>query len=85
MPLQEGRQFKPEYAGYARVHVAVGSGAAASVTPGRLLGDRRVLESEGSRKGVRYLAVDGGRIPNLGEAHLGFLAEEQHRYRITFQ
>eukprot|EP00969_Alexandrium_andersonii_P137204 6068501-Alexandrium_andersonii.AAC.1 len=67
MPLQEGRQFKPEYAGYARARVAVDSGAAASIVPERLLGNRRVLESEGSREGARYLAADGGRVANLGE------------------
>eukprot|EP00969_Alexandrium_andersonii_P142593 6305103-Alexandrium_andersonii.AAC.1 len=78
MPLQEGKQFKPEYAGYTRVQIAVGSGAAASVVPERLLGNRRALESEGSRKGVRYLAADGGRIPALSEVHLGFLTKEQH-------
>eukprot|EP00969_Alexandrium_andersonii_P155658 6881786-Alexandrium_andersonii.AAC.1 len=85
MPLQEGGQFKPEYAGYAHVQVAVGSGAVASVVPGRLLGNRRILESEASRKGVRYLGADGGRIPNLGEAHLGFRTKEKHRCRITCQ
>eukprot|EP00969_Alexandrium_andersonii_P072000 3177435-Alexandrium_andersonii.AAC.1 len=37
---------------------------------------RDSLESEASRKGVRYLAADGGRIPNLGEARLGFLAKD---------
>eukprot|EP00969_Alexandrium_andersonii_P071940 3174839-Alexandrium_andersonii.AAC.1 len=52
MPLQEGNQLKPEYAGYTRAPVGVGSGAAASVTPERLLGNRRALESEGSRKGA---------------------------------
>eukprot|EP00969_Alexandrium_andersonii_P072712 3208712-Alexandrium_andersonii.AAC.1 len=31
MPLQEGKRFKPEYEGYARVQVAVDSGAATSV------------------------------------------------------
>eukprot|EP00969_Alexandrium_andersonii_P287418 12706780-Alexandrium_andersonii.AAC.1 len=70
MPLQEGRQFEPEYAGYARVQVGVASGAPAFVMPGRLLGNRRALGSEASRKGVRHLAADGGRIPNIGEAHL---------------
>eukprot|EP00969_Alexandrium_andersonii_P139445 6168980-Alexandrium_andersonii.AAC.1 len=58
LPLQEGMQFKPEYAGYTRVQVAMDSGAAASVMPGRLLGNRRILESEASRKGVHYLAAD---------------------------
>eukprot|EP00969_Alexandrium_andersonii_P026046 1136931-Alexandrium_andersonii.AAC.1 len=53
--------------------------------PGRLLGNRKVLGSEASREGVHYLAADGGLIPNLGEARLGFLTKEQHRFRITFQ
>eukprot|EP00969_Alexandrium_andersonii_P129789 5737012-Alexandrium_andersonii.AAC.1 len=53
--------------------------------PGRLLGNWKVLESEASREGVRYLAADGGRTPNLGEVHLGFLTKEQHRCRTTFQ
>eukprot|EP00969_Alexandrium_andersonii_P103249 4556034-Alexandrium_andersonii.AAC.1 len=85
MPLREGGQFMPEHAGYARARVAVDSGAAASAMPGRLLGNRRVLESEASRTRVRYLPADGGRIPNLGEVHLGFFTKEQHRCRITFQ
>eukprot|EP00969_Alexandrium_andersonii_P291793 12896093-Alexandrium_andersonii.AAC.1 len=52
--------------------------------PGRL-GNRRILDSEASRKGVHYLAADGGRVPNLGEVHLGFFTKEKHRCRITFQ
>eukprot|EP00975_Prorocentrum_lima_P038678 8123924-Prorocentrum_lima.AAC.1 len=35
--------------------------------------------------GVSYLAADGGRIPNLGEAQLGLVTKERHRCRITFQ
>eukprot|EP00969_Alexandrium_andersonii_P165787 7326220-Alexandrium_andersonii.AAC.1 len=85
MPLQEGKQLKPEYAGYTRVPVGVGSRAAASAMPEWLLGNRRVLESKGSRKGARYPAADGGRIRDLGEVHLGIHAQEQHRCRITFQ
>eukprot|EP00969_Alexandrium_andersonii_P258732 11439968-Alexandrium_andersonii.AAC.1 len=53
--------------------------------PERLLGNRRILVSEWSRKGARDLAADDGRISNLGEARLGFLAKEQHQCRITFQ
>eukprot|EP00969_Alexandrium_andersonii_P262262 11593669-Alexandrium_andersonii.AAC.1 len=56
--LPQWGQFKPEYAGYTRAQVAVDSRAAASVMPGRLLGNQRMLESEASRKGVRYLAAD---------------------------
>ena len=85
MPLQEGRPFKPEYAGYTKVQVAIDSGAAASVMPEGLLRGQTVLPSDGSKKGAQYLAADGGRIPNLGEVHLGLVTKEQHRCRITFQ
>ena len=85
MPLQVGRPFKPEFAGYTKVQVAIDSGAAASVMPEALLDGHRILPSDGSRKGIQYLAADGGRIPNLGEVHLGFITKEQHRCRITFQ
>eukprot|EP00969_Alexandrium_andersonii_P256374 11333944-Alexandrium_andersonii.AAC.1 len=60
-----GRQFKREYAGYTRAQVAVDSGAAASVVPGRLLGNREILESEASRKGgaLRTLQPTVGGFP----------------------
>ena len=85
MPLQEGRPFKPEYSGYSRVQVAIDSGVAASVMPEGLLSGHTVLPSDGSKRGVQYLVADGGRIPNLGEVHLGFLTKEKHKCRITFQ
>eukprot|EP00969_Alexandrium_andersonii_P354248 15441750-Alexandrium_andersonii.AAC.1 len=85
MPLQEGERFKPEFEGYARAQAAVDSGAAASVFPEQLLGGRSVLQSEGSRKGVRYLAADGEGVPNLGEARLGFFTKEQRRCQVAFQ
>eukprot|EP00969_Alexandrium_andersonii_P263803 11660108-Alexandrium_andersonii.AAC.1 len=43
------------------------------------------LPGDASRKGARYLAADGGRVPNLGEGELGFTTKEQHRCRIKFQ
>eukprot|EP00969_Alexandrium_andersonii_P360261 15454935-Alexandrium_andersonii.AAC.1 len=43
-----------------------------------------VLPGDASRNGTRYLAADGGRIPNLGEVEPGFGAKEQHRCRIQF-
>eukprot|EP00969_Alexandrium_andersonii_P272395 12038745-Alexandrium_andersonii.AAC.1 len=67
MPFQESHKMKPEFTGYARLQVAIDSGAAASVIPERLLQGHRVVPSEGSRRGVRYLAADGGRAPNRGE------------------
>eukprot|EP00969_Alexandrium_andersonii_P252870 11176249-Alexandrium_andersonii.AAC.1 len=53
--------------------------------PERMLSQHTVLPGEASRKGARYLAADGGRVPNLGEVELGFVAKEQHRCEIKFQ
>eukprot|EP00969_Alexandrium_andersonii_P108538 4788880-Alexandrium_andersonii.AAC.1 len=62
--------MKPEYDGYVKVQLAIDSGAAASVMPERLLSGRKVVAGEAAQKGTHYLAADGGRIPNLGEAEL---------------
>eukprot|EP00969_Alexandrium_andersonii_P206619 9128240-Alexandrium_andersonii.AAC.1 len=57
--------------------MAIDSGAAASVMPEKYLNGHEVLPGEASCKGARYLAADGGRIPNLGEVELGFFTKEQ--------
>eukprot|EP00969_Alexandrium_andersonii_P019902 868735-Alexandrium_andersonii.AAC.1 len=67
MPLLDTSRLKPEYQGYKRLQVAIDSGASASVIPEAFLNGHTVRPSEGSRKGVSYLAADGGRIPNRGE------------------
>ena len=87
LPLQESsnRTLKPEYAGYAKVQLAIDSGAAASVMPEKLVSAHPVREGDASRNGTNYLAADGGRIPNLGEVELGFITREQHRCKIKFQ
>eukprot|EP00969_Alexandrium_andersonii_P282854 12504455-Alexandrium_andersonii.AAC.1 len=46
VPLQEGRETKPEFEGYARLQEGVDSGAAAAVIPERWLGGRRVSPSQ---------------------------------------
>eukprot|EP00969_Alexandrium_andersonii_P059440 2617701-Alexandrium_andersonii.AAC.1 len=79
MPLREsGRPLKPEFEGYT-IQVAIDFGAAASVMPERLLAGHAVAPGEAHKRGTRYLAVDGGRIPNLGEVEVGFFTKEQHR------
>eukprot|EP00969_Alexandrium_andersonii_P358277 15450646-Alexandrium_andersonii.AAC.1 len=68
MPLREsGRPLKPEFEGYTKVQVAIDSGAAASVMPERLLAGHPMAHGEAYKRGARYQAADGGRIPNLGE------------------
>eukprot|EP00969_Alexandrium_andersonii_P023903 1043253-Alexandrium_andersonii.AAC.1 len=70
--------MKPEYDGYVEAQLAIDSGAAASVVPERLLGGHEVVAGEAAQKGARYLAADGGRAPDLGEAELGFVAKGRH-------
>eukprot|EP00969_Alexandrium_andersonii_P261760 11572323-Alexandrium_andersonii.AAC.1 len=53
--------------------------------PGRLLSGHEVVAGEAAQRGTRGLAADGGRIPNLSEAELGFVAKERRRCRIKFQ
>eukprot|EP00969_Alexandrium_andersonii_P106844 4713262-Alexandrium_andersonii.AAC.1 len=53
--------------------------------PEKLLSGHEVVPGEASQRGTRYVAADGGRIPNLGEAELGFVAREKHCCRIQFQ
>eukprot|EP00969_Alexandrium_andersonii_P303489 13416594-Alexandrium_andersonii.AAC.1 len=53
--------------------------------PERLLGGHEVVAGEAAQNGTRYLAAGGGRIPNLGEAELGFATKERHHCRIKFQ
>eukprot|EP00969_Alexandrium_andersonii_P164007 7248582-Alexandrium_andersonii.AAC.1 len=84
-PRESGRPLKPEFEGYTKVQLASDSGAAASVMPERLLAGHTVVPSEAYKRGTRYLAADGGRIPNLGEVVVGFFAKEQHQCRIRFQ
>eukprot|EP00969_Alexandrium_andersonii_P140410 6211633-Alexandrium_andersonii.AAC.1 len=50
-----------------------------------MLTECAILPGDASRKGARYLAADGGRVPNLGEVELGFISKEQLRCRVKFQ
>ena len=67
------------------MEVLVDSGAAATVVPEKLLPDHAIRQGSAARRGVHYLAADGGRIPNLGELDVQFLTREQHRCSMTFQ
>eukprot|EP00969_Alexandrium_andersonii_P101472 4476760-Alexandrium_andersonii.AAC.1 len=49
--------MKPEFEGYARLQVAIDSGAAASVIRERLLEGRRVAPSVGPARGVRLSLI----------------------------
>ena len=57
--------------------ITVDSGAADNVMQRRLLrGKSKVRASEASRQGVHYVAANGARIPNEGEADFLFWTRE---------
>jgi hypothetical protein len=64
----------------------VDSGAADNVLPRRLLrGNSKVRPSQASRDGVHYVAANGGRIPNEGEADFPFCTREGQSFSWLFQ
>eukprot|EP00969_Alexandrium_andersonii_P206916 9140951-Alexandrium_andersonii.AAC.1 len=53
--------------------------------PEKLLAGHTVVPGGASREGMRYLAADGGRVPNFGGVELAFFTREKHRCRVRFQ
>ena len=74
-----------QYEGFKKLEVLVDSGAAASVMPQRYVDDRVITKGEAAKKGVHYVAADGGRIPNLGEVRVNLLTKEKEKASVTFQ
>ena len=85
MPLQVLTGVSRQYEGFKKLEVLVDSGAAASVMPQRYVEDREVTAGEAAKKGVHYVAADGGRIPNLGEVKVNLLTKEKEKATVTFQ
>ena len=66
--------------------ITLDSGAADNVMPRRLLrGKSKVRASEASRQGVHYVAANGARIPNEGEADFLFRTREGQPFSWLFQ
>jgi phosphohistidine swiveling domain-containing protein len=53
--------------GWKKVTVTVDSGSADHVAPEDEFSSSPLEESEGSRKGRRYIAANGQKVPNLGQ------------------
>ena len=85
MPLRVLDNPRKEYQGYMPLEILVGSGAAASVIPERLLQGYEVRQGEAARRGVNYLVADGGSVPNLGEMSVNLITQERHKCNILFQ
>ena len=77
--------LEKELSGFKTLEMLVDSGAAANVLPEKFAEGYTVVRGEAARKGVHYVAADGGRIPNLGECKIHVLTKEQHKSSITFQ
>lgn len=65
--------------------ITIDSGAAESVMPADMLKDIPLHESDGSRKGISYVAAKGGRMPNLGEKRVRFKTKDGSTSGIVFQ
>ena len=66
--------------------ITMDSGAGNNVMPRRMVVKKsEIRESEGSRRGVHYVAANDGRIPNEGEYDLKFSTVEGQDQCLTFQ
>ena len=66
--------------------ITMDSGAGNNVMPRRMVMKKsEIRESEGSRRGVHYVAANDGRIPNEGEYDLKFSTVEGQDQCLTFQ
>ena len=66
--------------------ITMDSGAGNNVMPRRMvIRKSEIRESEGSRRGVHYVAANDGRIPKEGEYDLKFSTVEGQEQCLTFQ
>ena len=66
--------------------ITMDSGAGNNVMPRRMVMKKsEIRESEGSRRGVHYVAANDGRIPNEGEYEVKFSTAEGQDQCLTFQ
>ena len=57
-------------AGYGKI--TIDSGAAESVLPASMVPNETLIEGEAKRRGVKYVAANGGKMDNLGEKKVRF-------------
>ena len=68
-----------------RKGITVDSGAHHNVMPKRLVRKDNIRESEGSKRGMHYVAANKGKIPNEGETDFKFQTSEGSKESWTFQ
>ena len=74
----------PTAEGLDCIMIAVDSGAGASVMNPKTAPNYPVTESEGSRRGVKYVGPGGERIANEGKQKVGFMLKGGQCSQITF-
>lgn len=65
--------------------VTMDSGAGDNVMPKRMINRRKIRASEGSRRGLKYVAATGDKIPNEGEIDFEFVTNEGHQESWVLQ
>ena len=66
--------------------ITIDSGAANNVMPRRMVRNKKMIRaSPSSKRGVHYVAANGGRIPNEGEFDFEFSTQEGHEESMIFQ
>ena len=69
-----------------RGKITIDSGAAESVLPVDAVPNETLVEGEAKRRGVRYIAANGGKMDNLGEKKVRFRRDGSDAVNsITFQ
>ena len=70
---------------WEEISLAVDSGASETVIPEGTVKAAKMMQSEGSRRGVEYEVANGHRIPNLGQKTFNGVTEENLLRGITAQ
>ena len=83
--LEIREQVKKTSKGEMTLEATMDSGASQSVAPPEAAPGFEVKESEGSRRGQRYVAASGDRIPNIGEQVIKFKTAEGKLSKIKWQ
>ena len=65
--------------------ITMDSGAGDNVMPKRMINRRKIRASEGSRRGLKYVAATGDKISNEGEIDFEFVTNEGHQESWVFQ
>jgi len=76
---------KQDNGGWKKVVATVDSGSADHVAPEGEFSNIKMEPSEGSRKGRKYVAANGHKVPNLGQKKVPLLTDDGKQLVITWQ